>query len=167
MQNVFVESTNIISALGNSTSENFQSIMLGKSGIKQHFNPEINDEPIWASLIHEQQLISLSSDIKDAEKFTRYEKIIIASISDSQKLSSLDFSSKETIFIFSTTKGNISLLEENKTLPELYARLSLMHSAKIICSLFKNENEPIVISNACISGVVAFLYFPDSKILLA
>ncbi len=158
MQNVFVESSNIISTLGNSTLENFHNLMLGKSGIQQHFNPEINEEPFWASLTSEQQLNSLSNEIKDAEKFTRYEKIIIASISDAQKLSSIDFSSKETIFIFSTTKGNITLLEENKTLPELYARLSLMHSAKIICSLFKNENEPIVISNACISGVVALLY---------
>ncbi len=158
MQNVFVESSNIISALGNSTSENFQNIMLGKSGIQQHLNPQINDEPFWASLLDKQQLNIFESEILNSAQYTRYEKIIIASISDAQKLSLVDFSSKETIFIFSTTKGNISLLEENKTLPELYARLSLMHSAKIICSLFKNENEPIVISNACISGVVALLY---------
>ncbi len=158
MQNVFVESNNIISALGNSTSENFQNMILGKSGIQQHINPEINDDPFWASLVSKQQLNTFETEINNAERFTRYEKIIIASIKDAQKLSSIDFSSTETVFIFSTTKGNISLLEENKTLEELYARLSLMHSAKIICSLFKNENEPIVISNACISGVVALLY---------
>ena len=60
-----------------------------------------------------------------------------------------------TVLILSTTKGNVELLGQ----PQAYARdrLSLWRSADIIAAYFGIRNRPVVISNACISGVVAML----------
>ena len=48
--------------------------------------------------------------------------------------------------------------KEKKRSDELVNRISLSQSAQLICNKFKNPNKPIVISNACISGVAAILY---------
>ena len=58
------------------------------------------------------------------------------------------------IFIFSSTKGNIHLLDApagsyNKQ------KLYLWHTASVIARRFGNPNEPVAVSNACISGACA------------
>ncbi len=60
--------------------------------------------------------------------------------------------SDETAFILSTTKGNISLLKNETTLPE---SVYLSNLAQKIADFFGFKTKPIVISNACVSGVMA------------
>lgn len=70
-----------------------------------------------------------------------------------QQESPVDLASPETLLILSTTKGNIALME-NDTADE---RLHLSYSAERIAALYGNSNQPLVISNACISGISAFI----------
>jgi 3-oxoacyl-[acyl-carrier-protein] synthase I len=58
--------------------------------------------------------------------------------------------SSRTIFILSTTKGNVSLLGKSNQ------RIALHESAKQIANAFGFEHH-VTISNACISGVMAIL----------
>ena len=58
------------------------------------------------------------------------------------------------LFIISTTKGNVFLLDERENgFPKERVRLGMM--AREVTKHFSNPNEPIVVSNACISGVCA------------
>ena len=60
--------------------------------------------------------------------------------------------SDETAFILSTTKGNISLLKNESTLPE---GVYLSKLAQKLADFFEFKTKPIVVSNACVSGVMA------------
>ncbi len=70
-----------------------------------------------------------------------------------RKNSPVDLASAETLIILSTTKGNIGLMESDPS----DERLHLSYSAERIAALYGNPNPPLVISNACISGISAFI----------
>lgn len=94
-----------------------------------------------------------------SNNYTPFEYLLIESIKQAIEKTEIDITNKDTIIIVSTTKGNINLLKkEKKRSDELVNRISLSQSAQLICNKFKNPNKPIVISNACISGVAAILY---------
>ena len=77
----------------------------------------------------------------------------ILSMKDAIAQAEIEPESPEVIFIFSTTKGNVSLLEN----PGNYEpdRVYLWRMAEIVTTFFGNPNRPIVVSNACISGCAA------------
>jgi 3-oxoacyl-[acyl-carrier-protein] synthase-1 len=62
-----------------------------------------------------------------------------------------------TILIISTTKGNIDLLENRNKFIFPHKRLYLWELGRIIQKFFGFFNAPIIISNACISGIVALM----------
>ena len=154
---IYIEAHNIISPLGTTSEENFISILKGESGVKTHLNTSIDDEPFHASLF-ENYLFSDTKNIETNNKYTRFEKLLITSIENALKKSNINIEDKKTILIFSTTKGNIALLEQEELNPALLKRISLFHSAKIVTEKFKNSNQPIVVSNACISGIAALIF---------
>jgi 3-oxoacyl-[acyl-carrier-protein] synthase-1 len=88
-------------------------------------------------------------------EFTRMEKMFILSIQDVMLKSGIRAADSQ--IIFSTTKGNIDLLEEGMKgmFPE--ARLRLWKMAEVIASLFGFKGKPLVVSNACISGSLALI----------
>ena len=57
------------------------------------------------------------------------------------------------LFVLSTTKGNVELLQDLRDYEP--SRPYLWRSAQLISRYFGNANEPIVVSNACISGCAA------------
>jgi 3-oxoacyl-[acyl-carrier-protein] synthase-1 len=83
--------------------------------------------------------------------------MVIASVAAVLKDTGCSLSDPRTGFIVSTTKGNIELLEQHVTGPLPLQEMQLFHTAKKIGAYFKAANEPIVISSACISGLVAIL----------
>ena len=144
---VFAIADNIISPLGITTEENFSAMLRGESGISRHEAGTIHTEPFYASLMR-------SSNKDDAEGYTRFEKLLIHSISQALNESGINITSASTGLIIATTKGNIGLAEA-KTYPA--QKLPLHYSAHLVANHFGNPNEPIVISNACISGLTALL----------
>lgn len=157
MNTVFINSLNIISPLGNTAAENYVSVVNGISGVQQHLRSDISDQSFWASLINDKIIDAVISG-NDTDNFSRYEKLIIASVSDALEKSDINSGDEDTIFIFSTTKGNITLLEKELDQHGVADKVNLMQSAEKISKYFNNNNTPFVISNACISGVVALLY---------
>ncbi|MEO7263980.1 MAG: beta-ketoacyl synthase N-terminal-like domain-containing protein [Ferruginibacter sp.] len=153
MKNIFVSSDNILSALGLNTAQNFAQLKAAVSGIKKHSNAQMSDLPFYASLLEKSEEPINSN----GKKYTKFEKMLIASIAGALKDSAVDITDKKTLLIISTTKGNISLLETEKNSNALNERMALHSSAKLIAEYFNHKNEPIVISNACISGLVAII----------
>ena len=147
--NVFVAADNVFTPLGKTTAENFTALKQGWSGVKRHLDTNISAEPIVASLFDE--------NFTAQEPYTKFEQLLIASIDDALKQSGVNAADEKTILIISSTKGNISLLETEENTPELQKRIALSTSAKLVAEHFGFVNQPIVISNACVSGVMALI----------
>lgn len=149
-------SDNIISPLGFTSKDNFYQLKQNVSAIGHHTRPEYSVQPFYASLLEEDQDKQLDSDASEAE-YTKFERLLINSIKNAAENTDVDPGDSETIIVISTTKGNISLLETETNSPKLQERIALYTSAKLIGNYFGNPNKPVVVSNACISGLMAML----------
>jgi 3-oxoacyl-[acyl-carrier-protein] synthase-1 len=149
-KDVFVVADNVFSPVGKTTVENFDQLKKKISGVKEQHIPAISPKSFYASLFD-------NNDILIEAGRTKFEHLLINSITDALNDSGIDATDKKTILIISSTKGNISLLETNEQTPELEKRIALSTSAKIIAGHFGFVNTPIVISNACISGVMGII----------
>ncbi|MEP6845630.1 MAG: beta-ketoacyl synthase, partial [Panacibacter sp.] len=127
MKEVFVVSNNVFSPIGQTSAENFMQLKNRTTGIKQHEN-NIADHPVYASLFNDSDLPL--QDYKNS--YTKFERVLIASISDAITQTGLELTNDKTILILSSTKGNISLLETETFNNELKERIALHTSAKLI-----------------------------------
>lgn len=148
MPEVYVIADNIVSPLGNTTMENMARLTAGNTGIALHNDPLLSEQPFYASLIARDH--PYFSDKKN----TRFENLLIASISDVLQSSGVHPGDEGVLLIVSSTKGNIELLEEGIQNDK---KIALHTSAKKIAGHFGFVNTPVVISNACISGLMAML----------
>jgi len=154
MQEVFIVSDNILSPIGVTTAENFERLTNNISGVQLHDDISLSDQPFYASLFdNTHQFIKDNGDIS----YTKFEQLLIASISNALENSGIDTSDKKTILIISSTKGNISLLEANTFDQALKKRIALHTSAKLVAEHFGFVNQPLVVSNACISGLLGIV----------
>lgn len=153
---VYFRSDNIISSLGFSTKETFSSIFNGDIGIRQVEDSSIYHEPFPASMIDLNRLNSefeiLANKYSNTKEYTKLEKMLLLSIEEALRKSGVNIKSKRTGIIISTTKGNIDLLETNNFPKD---RVMLWKLGDVISDFFDNPNKAIIISNACISGVLA------------
>jgi 3-oxoacyl-[acyl-carrier-protein] synthase-1 len=152
MQGVFIVSDNILSPIGSTTTENFEQLKNGISGIRRQNNKAIADELFYASLFAHQNFIN-----NDQGKYTKFEQLLIASITDALQKCDVDAGDKKTALIISSTKGNISLLETEANTSVLQKRIALTTSANLVAEYFGFVNQSVVISNACISGIMAII----------
>jgi len=154
MPDVFVVSDNILSPLGLTTAENFKQLTKNATGIKEHDDANMSSQPFYASLFAKK-----NDFIKNNYEniYTKFEQLLIASVSNAFENSGINASDKKTILIISSTKGNISLLETETYNQALQKRIALHTSAKLVAGFFGFVNHPIVVSNACISGLLAIL----------
>ncbi|MDR0872976.1 MAG: hypothetical protein LBN27_05850, partial [Prevotellaceae bacterium] len=154
--------TNIISSLGFTTDENFENVKRGVSGVK-HYDAGTFDLPeaFMASLIDRERLndewVTNIPYFKNMECLTDLEKAAILSVFTANQEANIDLSSEKTIFVLSTTKGNVDLLENAACHCGLdpQSPVFLWKSAQQITDFFGNKNTPLVVSNACISGAAA------------
>jgi 3-oxoacyl-[acyl-carrier-protein] synthase-1 len=151
MRDVFVAADNIFSPLGASTAENFSQLKKGMSGVARQDRPEMSDQPFYASLFNPAPPTD--------ERYTKFEQLLQSSIADALATGAIDPTDPRTILILSTTKGNISLIENAPPggTDELNKRLALPASARLIADYFHFANPPLVVSNACISGLLALI----------
>jgi 3-oxoacyl-[acyl-carrier-protein] synthase-1 len=154
---VFLTSDNIITSLGFSTGENAANMLADQTGIRNHEDVKMSPEPFYASLVESSLLHDHFSTIGDPDQYTRFEQLAICSMQDALSNSGVDPADPGTLFILSTTKGNIDLLEKDKKQQYGKERIYLWNTAKLLQNFFKFRNDPVVISNACISGVQAVL----------
>lgn len=142
---------NIYSPLGVTTRANFNAVMQGRSALRQYALPD--GSLYTASLFPaEERRDSSSSSLPEAHADgpTLFEQLCIASASDAIARAGIDPTSPRCRFFLSTTKGNVHLLAKGEI-----QRALLGTSALLISRYFGNPNSPLVISNACISGLSA------------
>lgn len=150
MREIFISSDNIVSPIGLTTAENFEQLKQNVSGIKLHEDTGMSQQPFQAALFADK-------NFSVSDQYTKFENLLIASISDALAKSPVDPADKKTILILSSTKGNISLLEDEEASASLSKRISLNTSAQLLAAHFKFVSKPVIVSNACISGMLAML----------
>ena len=147
-------SDNIISPLGMSTAENYAAMKAGRSELKRRDGLWQLPEPFTASLMDREVVNGIAAQKHLDDRYTFFEKMIILSAAKALEATDIDPTSEKVLFILSTTKGNVFLLDKRETgFPPERVRLGM--SARQITEFFHNPNTPIVVSNACISGVCA------------
>ena len=147
-------SDNIISPLGMSTAENYAAVKAGRSELKRHDGLWNLPESFTASLMERNKVEQAFAELADNEQYTFFEKMIILSAKKALAQTDIDPTSDKVLFILSTTKGNVFLLDKRET-GFSAERVRLGIAAKQMTDFFHNHNTPIVVSNACISGVCA------------
>ena len=145
---------NVISPLGVTSAQNYEAVKAGRSGLARYERMGNITTPFVLSRIERSVVDGLCTDLGiDTGAYTFFEKMVLASAAQAVRDAGIDARSERVLFIFSTTKGNVSLLgdawgfEANRVL--------LGVAARQVTEWFGNPNAPIVICNACISGVVA------------
>ena len=146
----YIIADNIISPLGETSEENYLSVKAGRSGIRAYEPGTCNiPEGFYASLLFEDfETLAIKSAQKAIANAQKNIENAQKDIGNKQKAignAQLELKGKRTAFILSSTKGNI---EEN---------ISLADSAQRIASQLGIDAKPIVVCNACISGLSALI----------
>ena len=141
---ISVLSTNITSPLGFTTEENYQAVLSGASALKRYEGLWGMPEPFAAALFSEEQKAMLA-----IEGYTFFEALAIRSIRKALTYNSLGNDFSRIVLILSTTKGNIEALGEELYYPS--------KAAQRIAEAIGLTTKPIVVCNACVSGLSAQL----------
>lgn len=140
--------TNIVSPLGLTTEENYRAVRAGRSALEPLCDWRGIPNKFTASIFNEEQVRAIK-----VEGFTHFESSVIRSIQEALLHCDIDVTSPRTALILSTTKANVDALDPKSE--EYGEYLSPGATAKKIAAHFGMVSEPIVVCNACISGVTA------------
>ncbi len=126
----------IISPIAEGSKDNYRACLEGHTALKTVATPS---GEVCLSMFQQHE----------TDGFTPFERLCISSAVNALKDTEIRSCDPSMVFIFSSTKGNIGELGKMD--------VSLPRSAQRVLSYFSNPNPPIVVSNACISGVNALL----------
>ena len=147
---VFTSYHNIVSPLGFSSEENYDAVLNNNSGLKSQTYGKLN-ETFCLGIISAAKINEFKKNYVGFEKLTKLELLSIISISDVLNQSGISLNDKKTLLIYSTTKGNIDALDSKS--PKVY----LNNLSATVANYFNAANTPLVLSNACISGLLAII----------
>lgn len=140
MRRVWCIADSIISPLGTSTRENYERVRSGESGVNEFSLPSLMGRSFWLGKIDTERNHSVPFFDQLCQQ------------AGSEVLTDLKLPADRTLLVLSTTKGNIDLLAHDINDP----RIPLHYSARELAHHLKLEHYH-VISNACISGVLALI----------
>ena len=142
MRKAWIVGHSIVSPLGTSTEENYSYLREGISGLSSISDSQLSSDPVFVGRI---------TDIAGEAGLSRFE-ILCRQVLENLT-ANRQFNPAKTLLILSTTKGNIGFLEHGQ--PD-HPRIHLHATAAYLAQMF-GFKEHTVISNACISGVMALL----------
>lgn len=152
LKHIYITAPSIISSLGFSIEENRTHIRNYQSGLRLIHNKNIQDSSFVAAPIGREGLKATAAS-EGLESFTTLEQLFILNLRETIRKSGVDPKRKDCCLIFSTTKGNIDRLSKDNFPSEVL----LAEFGKRIGEALECVNTPIIISNACISGVSALI----------
>jgi 3-oxoacyl-[acyl-carrier-protein] synthase I len=142
MKRIWMLADSIVSPLGSTTAENFSKVQEGISGLSLINHDTLGTHPFYGGFV---------SDLSSNESSSKFE--VLCQRVMEQLMAKVSIRKDRTLFILSTTKGNISFLEEGR--PD-HPRIHLYETAAYLADKYGLRNH-LVVSNACISGVMAMI----------
>jgi 3-oxoacyl-[acyl-carrier-protein] synthase-1 len=153
MSVVYAIASNITSALGMNTAAHWQAVASGKTGIRSYEDQAFSNTPFQASKLAPDQWQTIQANSRTTVVLSPFEQLCLYSARQAIQDCEEDIDLTKTALILSTTKGNIEWLRQ-----EPDERIMLHYSAALISRQLGIAAKPIVISHACVSGVVALTY---------
>lgn len=141
-------STNITSPLGLTTEENYAAVKRGETGLKLVDGCLGVPGHFCVGMFSEAQRAALQLD-----GFSWFESLVLHSVKDALDRSSADPSSPRTILILGTSTAGIDELGDVPERDRNYLAPGV--AAKKIATHLGFVNDPLTVSNACISGATA------------
>lgn len=142
MATVWCVADSIVSPLGSTSAENYARLRAGHTGIRTVQDESLSPLPLTASAIPHVSFPFFQG-------MPRFEALCVAAVQKACR--GLALSAERTLFVLSTTKGNIDLLNTNRS-----HRVPLHTAANAVAEHFGFIHRR-TISNACISGVQALI----------
>lgn len=152
LRDIYIAKTNCITPLGFDVEANIEAILRGDSGIQLHNDISLMPNAFYSSIINDEKINNAFAEISSETKYSRLEKMMILALEPIVKNSGVALNSK-TGFILSTTKGNVTALKDDSEESFNNAHLDVL--AKNVADFFEFQTQPIVVSNACVSGILA------------
>ncbi|WP_452227147.1 beta-ketoacyl-[acyl-carrier-protein] synthase family protein [Lacinutrix cladophorae] len=152
MSKVYVSHNNIISSLGFTSEAVVAKINNEVSGLQRIDDKAILPEPFYTSLIPTEKLQENFKKLQPKGNYTRLEQMMISSLNNVIKASNIEINERVGLII-STTKGNVDALDENNPFHKNRAYLGELGNQ--VKDFFGFKNQAIVVSNACVSGILA------------
>ena len=152
---VHILSSEIFSPLGLTLEATISAMENGNTSLLLRNDETISPEPFCASAFDDGVLRERFSLLGNPDDYTRFEMMSIISADGALKKAEVDPSDPDFLLIISTTKGNIEL--RNSTHSFSSHRIQLHEAARQIGAYFKTAKPPVVVSNACISGVLSLI----------
>ncbi|MDR1129814.1 MAG: hypothetical protein LBK96_02410 [Prevotellaceae bacterium] len=151
-----VKSYTAIHPLGFSAKDVFDSIVEGKSGLRE-IRRDFLESPVYAACFSEEQNSRLKS-LCPFEGWNRFERLIWLAGKDVLEKSGI-MPNGRVLFIVATTKGGIEEIENNPETPEnLLIHVSVKKVIDRLSEEYGTVKPPFyIVSNACISGLSAMI----------
>lgn len=150
---IYLTADAMISSLGFSTGECRERMFQYQSGVRLVSDSQLYSESFFGARINNDRLQLLVTE-NNLHGFSRLEQLLILSIRQTIEKSGVNVQQSDCGFILVSTKGNIGRLSTGNETGE---ELLLSHSAEKVAAYFKFTATPIVLCNACISGVSAMI----------
>ena len=149
MNMIYKIADNITSPIGRTTEENYQAVKKGQTALAYYEDQWCIPEPFTAAVFSDTENEELSQ-----AGLTRFESLVFTSVQKALEGTSVNVSNDHVVFILSTTKGNVDLLGKKDIHPAI---LHPGESARRISKALGIKSQPIVVCNACISGLSAII----------
>lgn len=145
----------IVSPLAMGTRANYECVKAGETRLCTYVGKWGLPEPFVASMMDDSVLADACLAEGIDETYTKFERMAILAAARALQGTGVRPDDKRVCFIIATTKGNVGLLDEKCHESYSSCRVLLTEAARQITGWFHNPNEPLVVCNACISGLSA------------
>jgi 3-oxoacyl-(acyl-carrier-protein) synthase len=147
VNSVWLGPDSVITALGCSSEEVLSAIEQGRIGCRETSDPDLWAKPFTAGKIDRDKMPEIPG-------YTLLERMFVKVVGDVVERSGIDAPADDSLLVIASTKGNIELLSNEGVTDE---RVFLGEMAARVASFCGFKNTPVVVSNACISGVSAMI----------
>lgn len=142
---VYITNDHVLSPLGDTTAVNWNSLLEGKTGVSLIEPLFPSEQKIYGAVLKSYPVIDKTA--------TKLENMMLHSIKEVSAVSQIDLSQKRLLVFISTVKGNIDLLGDKSAFAQEHLHMHAI--ADTVQQVLGLVNTPIIVSNACVSGVLA------------
>ena len=153
MKPVYAIATNVLSSLGLDPDAHWEAVAAGATGIRRYEDEALSPVPFFGSRLDPGQWQRIHAATKAGMVLSPFEQMALYSVRQALAQLEQQPDPEHTVLVLSSTKGNIEWLDQVDD-----DRLMLHRSAQILSGQLGLKQKPVVISHACVSGVVAALY---------
>lgn len=147
-----------VSPLALGTRANYRCVKEGRTSLCLHEGWGGLPEPFVASVMDGGTLARACEETGiSLTQHTRFEQMAILAAARALQETGIRADSPRLLFVVATTKGNVELLDGRCAAAYPSGRWKVTEAARQVTRWFHNPNDPLVVCNACISGLSAQL----------